>query len=190
MRHLLDSRNIAEPEHIYLLTQPRILGSVFNPVSFWLCFSGDDLTSVIAEVNNTFGERHCYLCHHSDHRPITESDRLEAEKIFYVSPFQPVAGTYIFRFDIRPDKIAIRIDYRTELHEGDPAEGLVATLAGPRRTLRFWTMIGLVLRRPFGKVHVLGLIFWQALKLRVKGALYRERGPVPDQAVSVGRGHK
>ena len=186
VRSLLSMQGIPEPERIELLTQPRVLGSVFNPVSFWLCYCRGGLTTVIAEVNNTFGERHCYLCRRDDGGPITEADRLQAQKIFYVSPFQPVAGTYSFRFAISPDRIAIRIDYRTEAEEGDSAEGLVATLSGRRRPLGFGSMVGLVLRRPLNGWQVLGLIFWQALKLRLKGALYRVRGPEPDQPVSVG----
>jgi uncharacterized protein len=80
-------------------------------------------------VTNTFGDRHSYLCHHDDQRPITPASELTARKIFHVSPFQPVEGGYRFRFDITPDKIAIRIDYTA----GNG--GLVATLAGPRRPL-------------------------------------------------------
>ena len=66
----------------------------FNPVSFWLCRrDGDDtLIAVIAEVSNTFGDRHSYLVHHPDLRTIEASDRLTAQKIFHVSPFQPVEG--------------------------------------------------------------------------------------------------
>jgi DUF1365 family protein len=47
---------------IWLQTFPRILGYVFNPVSFWLCTRANgQVQAVLAEVNNTFGERHCYL---------------------------------------------------------------------------------------------------------------------------------
>ncbi|MBT3932082.1 MAG: DUF1365 family protein, partial [Rhodospirillaceae bacterium] len=64
---------------ILLLAQPRIFGHVFNPVSFWLCHDDDDaLCAVIAEVSNTFGDRHSYLCNHPDLRPITPTDRLLA----------------------------------------------------------------------------------------------------------------
>lgn len=115
---------------ILLLAQPRILGHVFNPVSFWLCHDMDGaLRVVIAEVSNTFGDRHCYLCHRDDLAPITRSDILSAQKIFHVSPFQPVEGSYTFRFDMRPDRVGVWIDYTT----GN--EGLIATLTGMRKPM-------------------------------------------------------
>lgn len=164
---------------ILLLTQPRVLGHVFNPVSFWLCHGADGaLRAVIAQVDNTFGERHSYLCHHDDLRPIGPDDRLEARKVFHVSPFQPVAGDYAFRFDIGAARIAIRIDYR---HAGG---GLVATLTGERRRLTNAAILGAMLRRPFGSRRVVGLIHWQALKLWWKGARYRARPAPPSDEVS------
>ena len=100
-----------------------MLGHVFNPVSFWLCRdAGGALRVVIAEVTNTFGDRHSYLCYRDDREPIERTDTLTATKIFHVSPFQPVEGGYAFRFDIRPDKIGIWIDYTS----GNG--GLIATL--------------------------------------------------------------
>jgi len=56
-----------------LMTMPRMLGYVFNPVSFWFCRDRSGaLRAVLCEVCNTFGERHCYLVHHADARPLTE----------------------------------------------------------------------------------------------------------------------
>jgi DUF1365 family protein len=67
-------------------------GYVFNPVSFWYCHDrAGGLRAVLAEVNNTFGERHNYLLHHADLRPIVAGDELRARKVFHVSPFFPVA---------------------------------------------------------------------------------------------------
>ncbi len=115
VRDVLAAHQIVLPGlSIALLAQPRFLGHVFNPVSFWLCRDGADaLRVVIAEVTNTFGDRHSYLCHRPDLGPITPEDRIEATKLMHVSPFQPVAGRYEFRFDIRPDRLMIRIDYDT-----------------------------------------------------------------------------
>ena len=73
---------------ILLVAQPRILGFLFNPVSFWLVVDDENnLRAVIAEVNNTYGERHSYLCVNDDLRPIKPNDTLTARKVFYVSPF-------------------------------------------------------------------------------------------------------
>ena len=92
-RDVLKAENLPGQERILLLAQPRLLGHVFNPVSFWLCLDAKDkLRVVIAEVSNTFGQRHSYLCYKDDLSPITAKDRLGAQKIFHVSPFQPVEG--------------------------------------------------------------------------------------------------
>lgn len=164
---------------VLLLAQPRILGHVFNPVSFWLCHGSDStLRCVIAEVNNTFGDRHSYLCHHDDQRPIIAADELSARKIFHVSPFQPVDGGYRFRFDITSARLGIRIEY------GHAAGGVVATLTGPRRKASTGGLLAAMLRRPFGSRRVLALIHWQALKLWWKGARYHPRPAPPVQEVS------
>lgn len=112
---------------------------------------------MIAEVTNTYGDRHSYLCHRDDRAPITREDTITAQKIFHVSPFQPVAGTYTFRFDIRPDRIGIWIDYTT------PGGGLFTNLIGPRQPLTNRGILASALRRP-GSRRVLALIHWQALE--------------------------
>lgn len=177
--HALD----AADGQILLLAQPRMLGHVFNPVAFWLCHGRDGtLRTVIAEVNNTYGDRHSYLCHHPDQRPITRSERLQARKIFHVSPFQPVSGGYAFRFDIRPDRVGIWIDYRAGQDAAAPR--LYATLTGRRRPLTDRAILWTALRRPFGSRRVLGLIHWQALKLWWKGARWHVRPDPPSREVS------
>ncbi|MEQ9042082.1 MAG: DUF1365 domain-containing protein [Silicimonas sp.] len=164
---------------IELLAQPRVLGHVFNPVSFWLIRdTAGALRVVIPEVTNTYGDRHSYLCHHPDLRPIGAEDRIAATKILHVSPFQPVEGGYVFRFDIRDDRLGIWIDYTA----GNG--GLLATLTGPRRPLTNGAILRAMLRRPFGSRRVLGLIHWQALKLWWKGAGFRGRPQPPAEEVS------
>jgi DUF1365 family protein len=156
-----------------------MLGHVFNPVSFWLCHNADgQMTVVIAEVSNTFGERHSYLCHHDDLRPIERTDTLSATKIFHVSPFQDVEGGYVFRFDIRADKIGIWIDY------SNGKGGLIATLTGARKPLTNQAILWAILRRPLGSRRVLALIHWQAFKLWWKGAKYRPAPKPPSEEVS------
>ena len=174
VRDVLAHHQIRDVAQIELLAQPRVLGHVFNPVSFWLCRRDDQaLITVIAEVSNTFGDRHSYLCAHPDHRPIKPSDTLTATKIFHVSPFQPVEGGYAFRFDISDRRIGIWIDYLR------PEGGLIATLTGKRAPLTNRSILHALLLRPLGARRVLALIHWQALKLCVKGALYRTRPEPP-----------
>lgn len=164
---------------IELLAQPRILGHVFNPVSFWLIRDRDEaLRVVIPEVTNTYGDRHSYLCYHDDLRPISREETLAARKIFYVSPFQPIEGGYTFRFDINDERIGVWIDYS----QGNG--GLLATLTGRRAPLTNGRILKALVRRPLGSRRVLGLIHWQALKLWWKGAVFRTRPEPPAEEVS------
>jgi len=161
------------------LTQPRALGHAFNPVSFWLFVDeNDQLRGAIAEVNNTFGDRHSYLCYHQEFQPIVSSDTVSVRKLFYVSPFQPVEGNYKFRFTFTKTHIGIRID----LQHGKG--GLVATLSGELTPLTSVAIIKSLFSRPFGSVRVLSLIFYQALKLRIKGARYLSYSKPVDAEVS------
>lgn len=178
LREVLAAHNLPSPDRIELLAQPRVLGHVFNPVSFWLCWGAGGLQVVVAEVSNTYGDRHSYLCHRDDLAPLTAADTVTARKTFHVSPFQPVEGTYAFRFDITPERIGIWIDYTT-------AKGsLLATLTGARKPLTNRSILAACLRRPFGSRRVLGLIHWQALKLWWKGAPFRSRPQPPTDEVS------
>lgn len=170
----LDQANLK----VLLLTQPKVLGYIFNPVSFWLAYEGSDLRAVIAEVSNTFGDRHSYLCALPDFAPITGRSKISAQKIFHVSPFQEIAGAYQFTFDIRPERIAIRI-----AHENG-AEGVIATLVGNRKPLTTTGLITALLRRPLGAMRTITLIYWQAIWLKLKGAPYKTRPEPPEQEVS------
>ena len=178
-RNVLEKHGINVAGRIEILAQPRVFGHVFNPVSFWLCYGADNtLRVVIAEVSNTFGDRHSYLCHHDDLREITKAETITAQKMFHVSPFQDIAGGYTFRFDIQPDSIGIWIDF-SEDHAG-----LIATLTGPRKPLTNAGILWAMLRRPFGSRRVLTLIHWQAVKLWWKGVRYRNRPEPPRDNIS------
>ena len=163
---------------VALLAQPRFLGFWFNPVSFWLALDGPHLRAVIAEVNNTFGDRHSYLCHLPGFAPITPQDDLTATKVFHVSPFQDISGTYHFRFTLGDRRIAIRI------LQIDGTEGLIAAMSGPVLPLRTRDLAASLVRRPGGALRVVALIYWNALRLKLKGAAYRKRPAPPDHEVS------
>jgi len=166
-------------DRVLLLAQPRLLGHVFNPVAFWLAYDHvGHLRAVIAEVTNTYGDRHSYLCHRPDRAPITREDTITAQKIFHVSPFQPVEGRYDFRFDIRPDRIGIWIDYTSA------TGGLFTNLIGPRVPLSNAGILASAFRRPFGSRRVLALIHWQALKLWLKKVRFHARPLPPKEDVS------
>lgn len=169
-RQQLAHHGISEADgEIVLITLPRVLGYVFNPVSFWLCHDREHrLRAVIAEVSNTFGERHIYVCSHDDRRPIEKPDWLTERKAFYVSPFLEVEGEYKFRFDVEPGSFAIAINHHDK-------EGLRLTtgMSGQREPLTTVRLLGAFLLNPLMPLKVIALIHWQAVRLMLKGVKYR-----------------
>lgn len=154
---------------VWLLTQPRMFGFVFNPVSFW--FFTDHLgalRAVLAEVNNVPGERCAYLCARSDRGPIGPSDEVSASKAMYVSPFQRNTGGYVFRFNWREKRVGVQITFRDE-----SGEGMFASIEGTREPMSDRALVRTALRRPLGSFGVLALIVFQAIKLRLKGERFR-----------------
>lgn len=159
---------------VVLQTFPRLFGYVFNPVSFWFCHDTDgQLRAVLCEVNNTFGESHNYLVRHADLQPIVSGDVLVTQKVFHVSPFFPVAGSYRFRFLARPGQAGVNIEYR---EAEKPA--LIAHVGGRLQALSAVRLLGALLRFPLMTVGVMFRIHWHALHLWRKGAAFH-RKPVP-----------
>jgi len=168
MRGILKNKNIEANGDIILICMPRVLGHVFNPVSFWLCCDkGGGLRAVLYEVNNTFGETHSYLCSKGGDL-IKNDDWLQAEKIFHVSPFLPRDGHYQFRFSITSDKIGVWIDF----YAADGCKQLLTSLTG---TLQPWTEGGLhrvFWRYPLVSLVALWRIHWHAVRLVCKKIKY------------------
>lgn len=165
---------------ITLLTMPRLFGYVFNPVSFWFCHDRkEQLRAVLCEVRNTFGERHCYLCYHDDHRPIAPDDWLTSQKVFHVSPFMEITGEYRYRFDLRDGRVGVWINHVTS--DGDM---LYTSLTGRRVPLTSTRLMGCFLRYPLVTFKVITLIHWQALKLISKGVRYRRKPAPPEEEIT------
>lgn len=163
----------AAMHEVWLLTQPRRFGYVFNPVSFWFFRDAEGVVrAALAEVNNTFGDRHAYFCAVDGFEAIDDGAEIVRPKRMHVSPFQAVAGDYAFRFRIVRGRISIAIDHRNG--EG----GMRATLVGKLSPLNAAAAMRLLCRRPLGAARVFLLIHWQAIKLALKGAAFRRR-PVP-----------
>ncbi|MBO9474257.1 DUF1365 domain-containing protein [Shimia sp. R10_1] len=175
---LLERGFPVENARLLLLTQPSFLWFHFNPVSFWIALIDDQPCAFVAEVNSTFGHRHCYFCAHEDFRPIAAADQLHAQKLMHVSPFQKVAGGYRFNFGFDKDEVRIRIAYE----DGD--QGVIATLFGPRKGASNGSLIWAAMRRPFGAARVVALIHWQAAILWAKRAPFLKKQPAPDTLLS------
>lgn len=154
---------------IELVTMPRVLGYIFNPVSFWLCLDKDgQLIAMLSEVNNTFGETHSYLAYHKNKRPIAQNDWLEAEKLFHVSPFLQREGTYTFRVAYEEDRLGIWIDFYNE--EGK--KQLLTSLVGQCKPLTKKALVATWVTHPLVTLKTITLIHWQAIKLVAKGIAY------------------
>ncbi len=174
---LLRAQGLAElcDGEIVLQTMPRIFGFVFNPVSFWFCHDrAGALRVVLAEVSNTFGERHNYLVHHPDQRPIVAGDELRATKCFHVSPFFPVRGEYRFRFEQRGAVHAVSID----LWDGSELQ-LSTRLSGRAQALDGGAMRKWLARQPFMTLGVVARIHWQALRLALRRVSFFRKPPPP-----------
>lgn len=155
----LRGRGIEPPGgRILLLSHPRVLGYAFNPVSFFYCYEpGGRLVARVAEVNNTFGDRHAYTALGG-----VWSDK----KVMHVSPFFSMAGSY--RWDL-PEPDRERIEARVDLTR----EG--RTLLEARLTLRpepltDRALARALLRYPFMTLKVVAAIHFEALRLWRKGA--------------------
>jgi DUF1365 family protein len=158
-------RDVAAPDgRVTALLQARVLGYVFNPLSVFWCHDRDGrLRHVIAEVHNTYGERHAYLLPPAD-LPVTTA------KKFYVSPFNEVDGCYLVRAP-RPDN---EVDITVALHR-DPRPAFpvfIANLSGERRPATNRQVAIMQFVSPLAPLLV-------ALRIRIQGIkLWLRRLPV------------
>ncbi|TJY59816.1 DUF1365 domain-containing protein [Sinimarinibacterium sp. CAU 1509] len=167
---------------IRLLTMPRVLGHAFNPINLWYCDGrGGVLRAVIAEVNNTFGEKHCYVLA-SDGAALPYGQVIEKDKRFHVSPFLDRRGRYRFVLGEPAEKIRVAIHEYGLDESGEGQAILDATLSGYRQALNDRAVLGQVLRMPWMTLKVVAAIHWQALKIWIRGArLFRKPEPLsPD----------
>ncbi len=168
---------------IRLLCYPRMFGYVFNPLSVYFCYSVDGtLIALLYEVNNTFGQRHCYLFPVFDSVVTTDSGHLEhsCDKKFYVSPFIPMQGRYQFKVDV-PTKSVTMI-----INNSDPAGYLLhASFVGRRAPLSDRCLLRCLITHPLMTAKVIAGIHWEALRLWLKGVPLVSRPEPPADLVTV-----
>jgi DUF1365 family protein len=155
---------------VWLHCYPRVLGFTFKPVSFWYCHRRDGaLRAIVVEVNNTFGERHCYLLDTPAY-----GQELVAHKVFHVSPFCSVEGQYRFRFmRSKGGRTVARIDY-------DDASGplLHTSVSGRLQPINASSLRRALWSYPMMTLGVVVSIHWQALKLwRKRVPFFRKPAP-------------
>ena len=178
---LLAEHGIADAAgEVWLQTYPRIFGFTFKPVSFWYAHRADgSLCAVVAEVNNTFGERHCYLIEGAAY-----GQTRVADKVFHVSPFCSVAGEYRFRFmRTQADGAPERLVARVELHQ-DGAALIHTSVSGELQPINQQTLRRATWSHPLITLGVLARIHWQALRLSLKRVPFHSKPRPPEQFVS------
>lgn len=151
---------------IRMLTHLRYWGYVQNPVTFYYCYrpGGETLDTIVAEITNTpWGERYAYVVPASDEG----KHRREMPKVFHVSPLLPMQMTYDWRFATPGEHLAVHME---NLVDGERV--FDATLTMERRPLTSAVLAGCLARHPFMTARVVTAIYWQALRLRLKGAAF------------------
>lgn len=167
---LLRERGYTGPvDRVRMVAQLRVLGHVFNPVTFYYCYAGGVEVAHVAEITNTFRQRHSYAFFGGgggSPDPDGSSDAggtYLAEKIFYVSPFLEMDLTHAFRFAPLGRTLAVHVD---DYKDGRPV--IKTWIRGTHRPLTDATLLGAFLRLPFMSAWILGWIHWQALKLWIR----------------------
>lgn len=140
---------------VTMLGSARVLGYVFNPLTLFWCHGRDGgLRAVLAEVHNTYGERHCYLLHPDG------SGRAVTPKEFYVSPFNDVSGTYEMRVPEPASKLSVAITLR---RPGQPP--FAATMAGTRLPATSRNVVRMAAAIPLAPLRATLQIRWQGIRL-------------------------
>jgi DUF1365 family protein len=164
---------LASLETSRVVTQLRVAHYVFNPVSFFLRYdAGGALASAVAEVNNNYGGRHAYAL---GPEAQTAPGRYRVEKRFFVSPFLHGPATYDFHFDAPLDGDELCIGMRVRRPD-DGATFFVARIEGRRVPLTDRALAWAALRYPLMTLQVIGLIYWEALRMHLAGVPFRRPG--------------
>ena len=161
----LNGIDLGERSRVLMLASARVLGHVFNPLSvFWCHDSSGRLGCIIAEVHNTYGERHAYLLHPD------EAGIAVTGKDFHVSPFFDVTGTYGLRFTLSPDRVSTTVTLR---HEG--AVVFSAAFRGRPEPATRRALARLLIRQPLMTQRVSALIRMHGIWLWLRGLPIRSR---------------
>lgn len=168
------------PARVELLCYPRILGYTFNPLSVYYCYNnGNELFALLYEVSNTFGQRHSYFLPVREQQRCADYLRQSCDKVFYVSPFIPMAARYHFRLRRPGEQLLLAI------RETENQQALLhAVFRGERQPLSDRSLLGSFFRLPLMTLRVVAAIHWQAAKLFVKGMRILPRPAEPEQRIS------
>jgi hypothetical protein len=168
---------------VWLQCFPRLLGYVFNPVSFWYLYDEhEQLRVIVAEVNNTFGQHHHYVLTKEGGGVIESETVLTCQKVFHVSPFCPVAGSYRFEYVVNRKVTRMTIDYFDDESLPDPL--IHTAIATEPKQLTTTNLLLAVIRMPWMTFGVIARIHWHALKLWRRGATFHRLPALPSHEVT------
>jgi DUF1365 family protein len=172
---LREANGLPVPHTTRLVTNLRVAGYTFNPVSFFLDYDqAGAICSVIAEVNNTYGGRFRYVLGAAQRLPGPRVGFRHVRELF-VSPFLHGPAIYDFWFDAPLDGDSLAIEMNVT-RPGETTRVFTASVSGRRSAMSDRTLASAALRYPFMTAQVIGLIHLQAMKLRLSGAAYRRPG--------------
>ncbi|MFN0060364.1 MAG: DUF1365 domain-containing protein [Planctomycetota bacterium] len=170
---------------IRMLTQLRCAGFVFNPVTFYYCFDigpagAEPLAAIAAEITNTpWGERHMYVL--DAQAGSSRVSRARIAKEFHVSPFQAMTQIYEWFFTTPSGALGSRLAVHMQNHQ-DARRVLHVSLALRRRALTGTTLAWFLIAYPFQAMRTVATIYWNALRLKVKGARFYSHPRTEDSA--------
>jgi cyclopropane-fatty-acyl-phospholipid synthase len=168
---------VNDGDRIILITVARFLANVFRPVSFYYVLTENGSPkAMIAEVNNTFGERHLYAMKTEGSFPLQCSHA----KAFHVSPFNNMEGHYEFIFSEPGDDINIDIKL---IREGEVV--LDASMWGKGLPLNSRNLWSIIAKHPFNAAATMPRILWQAGKLYFHKRLRVYKKPAPSSPMTI-----
>lgn len=164
---------------VYMLTNPRIFGYTFNPLTLYYCAdAAGGMVGALAEVSNTFGDQHPYVMSPANELPACNAEekrygmrRFAAEKVFYVSPWIPMDARYEISLTPVRQRMIIHIDE----YQGSE-RFFQARLWGETLPLTAAALRGALLRYPFMTLRVAAAIHWEGLRTHLKGAPFVLKG--------------
>ena len=162
IRTLIKKNNIkAKIKNIYLLSFPRVLGYVFNPLSVYSCLDKNNkIILQIYEVHNTFNQRYFYLV-----KILLKKIIIKFIKKFHVSPFMSMSGKYRFKSYLNKEKIKLIVEYFSK------TENFIASFSG-RKKLTNYNLFIYFLKIPFMTIKIIVGIHFEAIILYLKGVKF------------------
>ena len=175
---LFINAGMKRPARIELLAYPRVFGHAFNPISLYYAYEqSGELSGMIYEVRNTFGERHTYVCPVESGQLTDAGLRQTRTKIFHVSPFIEMGMRYDFRVRAPGDALQFRI-----LESDGEGPLLAASFSGNATPLSTGALVSQLAKIPFLGLKIVAGIHFEALRLWLKGAKFRRSPPPPEPA--------